>query len=114
VTSTLSSLFPRQLLERRAMGWATKLRVNPELIEFSTLPSRWGTCSPDNVVTFADDLALESEDYQDYVIVHELLHLRYKNHGKQFNAMMSALVPNWTQAAKTHSKRSMVSENQND
>jgi len=104
MTSTSTSLFPHQLLERRAMAWATKLRVNPERIKFSALPSRWGTCSPDNEVTFADDLALESEDYQDYVIVHELLHLRYKNHGKQFNAMMSALVPNWKQISLSSKK----------
>jgi hypothetical protein len=27
--------------------------------------------------------------------VHELLHLKYRDHGKQFKAMMTALVPNW-------------------
>jgi hypothetical protein len=30
---------------------------------------------------------------RDYVIVHELLYLRYRDHGKQFKAMMTALVP---------------------
>lgn len=46
-------------------------------------------------MTFADELADADESFQYYVIVHELLHLRYKTHGKRFQAMMSALVPNW-------------------
>lgn len=90
-----SSLYPEQQLRRRAMGWAIKLRVNPEQVQIKSLPGKWGSCAPDGVVTLADDLASESEDFQDYVIVHELLHLRYRDHGKQFKAMMTALVPNW-------------------
>ncbi|MGH3223510.1 MAG: M48 metallopeptidase family protein [Streptosporangiaceae bacterium] len=54
-----------------------------------------GRCAPDGVVTFADDLAEAGEDFQDYVIVHELLHLRYRDHGKLFKAVMTAMVPNW-------------------
>jgi len=92
---TKSSLYPEQQLRRRAMGWAVKLKVNPEQVRIKRLSDRWGSCAPDGVVTLADDLATEAEDFQDYVIVHELLHLRYRGHGKQFKAMMTALVPNW-------------------
>jgi predicted metal-dependent hydrolase len=46
-------------------------------------------------VTFAQELADTDESFQDYVIVHELLHLRYHTHDKRFRSMMSALVPNW-------------------
>ncbi len=91
----MSSLYPVQQLQRRAMSWALRLRVNPERVEITDLPKKWGSCSSDGVVTFADELAETDESFQDYVIVHELLHLRYKTHGKRFQAMMSALVPNW-------------------
>ncbi len=93
--ATKSSLYPEQQLRRRAMGWVVKLKVNPEQIGIRCLPGRWGSCAPDGVVTLAEDLATEAEDFQDYVIVHELLHLKYRDHGKQFKAMMAALVPNW-------------------
>lgn len=92
---TKSSLYPEQQLRRRAMGWAVKLKVIPEKVLIERLPGKWGSCAPDGIVTFAEDLAKEAEDFQDYVIVHELLHLRYRDHGKQFKAMMTALVPNW-------------------
>ncbi|MFK0147746.1 M48 family metallopeptidase [Streptomyces griseus] len=90
-----SSLYPEQRLCRRAMGWAVKLKVNPKQVQVTSLPGKWGSCAPDGVVTLADDLATKGEDFQDYVIVHELLHLRYRDHGKQFKAVMTALVPNW-------------------
>jgi len=90
-----ASLYPEQQLRRRAMGWAVKLKINPEQVQIKRLPGKWGSCAPDGIVLFAEDLAKEGEDFQDYVIVHELLHLRYRNHGKQFKAMMTALVPKW-------------------
>ena len=92
---TKSSLYPEQQLRRRAMGWAVRLKVNPEKVLIERLPGKWGSCAPDGVVTFAEALANEDEEFQDYVIVHEMLHLRYRGHGKQFKAMMTALMPNW-------------------
>ncbi|ORA10962.1 M48 metallopeptidase family protein [Mycobacterium arosiense] len=92
---TRSWLYPEQQLRRRAQAWAVKLKVNPEQVQIKLLPGKWGSCAPNGVVTLADDLSAKDEDFQDYVIVHELLHLRYRDHGKQFKAMMTALVPNW-------------------
>lgn len=90
-----SSLYPEQLLKRRTMAWAVKLRVNPSRVMIRAMPSKWGSCAPDATVTFAEELAEMDSDFQDFVIVHELLHLRYKTHGKLFQAMMTAVVPNW-------------------
>lgn len=96
-----SSLYPEHQLHRRAMGWAIKLKVNPEQVQIRPLPGKWGSCAPDGIVAFAEDLATQVEDFQDYVIVHELLHLRYRDHGKQFKAMVTALVPNWRDLEQT-------------
>lgn len=104
--ATQSSLYPGQQLRRRAMGWAVKLKVNPEEIQVKPLPGKWGSCAPGGVVVLAEDLATEAEDFQDYVIVHELLHLKYRDHGKQFKAMMAALVPGSRELERS-SKHSM-------
>lgn len=84
-----------QVLTRKAMAWATKIRVNPSRIVIAELATKWGSCAPDGVVTLAGGLVDMSDQFQDYVIVHELLHLRYRSHGKAFTAMMTALVPDW-------------------
>lgn len=56
---------------------------------------KWGSCSASGTVTLADDLADEESAFQDFVIVHELLHLRVPNHGKLFKALMTVHVPDW-------------------
>jgi predicted metal-dependent hydrolase len=56
---------------------------------------KWGSCSTGAIVTLAAALANRPEAFQDFVIVHELLHLKVPNHGRVFKALMSAHVPHW-------------------
>jgi predicted metal-dependent hydrolase len=77
------------------MGWAITLRVNPRVIRVQEMRRKWGSCSTNRIVTLASDLADEDRPFQNYVIVHELLHLKYSTHGKVFKALLSAHVPGW-------------------
>ncbi|TSE20075.1 hypothetical protein Talka_00969 [Tepidimonas alkaliphilus] len=90
-----SSLYPTQELRRRALAWAVKLRVNPRVIRIQEMRGKWGSCSSSGIITLAVDLLNQNECFQDYVIVHELLHLRYPSHGRMFKALMSAHLPGW-------------------
>lgn len=94
-----SRLYPAQVLKRRALAWAVKLSVSPKAIRVQEMTRKWGSCSSGGTVTFASDLAREGERFQDYVMVHELLHLRYSTHGRVFKALMSAHVPGWRRLA---------------
>lgn len=99
-----------QVLTRKAMTWATKIRVNPARVEITELPTKWGSCAPDGVVTLAQDLVEMPEPFQDYVVVHELLHLRYRSHGKAFTAMMTALLPGWRELEASSPMREITNE----
>ena len=90
-----SSLYPVQDLRRKTHAWAIKLKVNPRAIRVQDMRHKWGSCSSIGTVTFATDLAEKDAVFQDYVIVHELLHLRYGSHGKVFKALLTAHVPGW-------------------
>lgn len=46
-------------------------------------------------ITLAIDLDDEDESFQDFVIAHELLHLKVPNHGRLFKALMTTHVPDW-------------------
>jgi predicted metal-dependent hydrolase len=56
---------------------------------------KWGSCSTKGIVTFAEDLADQRAGFQDFVVAHELLHLRVRNHGKVFKAFLSMHMPHW-------------------
>jgi len=90
-----STLYTVQELRRKTHAWAIKLKVNPRAIRVQDMRHKWGSCSSIGTVTFATDLADKDAVFQDYVIVHELLHLRYGSHGKVFKALLTAHVPGW-------------------
>ena len=101
-----SSMYPSQELRRRTFAWALTLRVNPRIVRVQPMTKKWGSCSSRGVVTLARDLAEQDSAFQDFVIAHELLHLRVPNHGRLFKALMSAHVPRWRtlQAANRQSR----------
>ena len=90
-----TSLYPVQELRRLAFEWAVRLRVNPRVIRIQTMRRKWGSCSSRGVVTLASDLVEEDLRFQNYVIAHEMLHLRIPRHGRLFKALMTAYVPGW-------------------
>lgn len=90
-----TSLYPAQELRRRALIWAVKLRVNPKVIRVQEMQRKWGSCSSAGTVTLASDLVDRDVHFQDFVIAHEMLHLRFPTHGRLFKALMSAHVPGW-------------------
>jgi predicted metal-dependent hydrolase len=67
-----------------------------------------GSCSSGGIITFAKNLADQNEDFQDFFIVHELLHMRIPPHGRLFKAIMSANVPEWRRQEEIRLKERTV------
>lgn len=88
-------LTPAARLRRRTDAWAVKLRVMPRSVRVQRMTRKWGSCSMSGTVTLAMDLDDKSEAFQDFVIAHELLHLKVPNHGRLFKALMTTHIPDW-------------------
>jgi predicted metal-dependent hydrolase len=84
-----------ELLKRRVKRWAIKLKVKPRVVRVQMMTRKWGSCSTAGTITLAADLISQEAGFRDFVIAHELLHLRIPNHGRLFKALMSAHIPNW-------------------
>lgn len=57
--------------------------------------TRWGSCSPAGNLTLNWKLLMTPEDIIDYVVIHELTHLKHMNHSKKFWALVGHYCPNW-------------------
>lgn len=75
--------------------WARRLKVRPRFVRVQRMTRKWGSCSTSGVITLADDLAEQEKGFRDFVIVHELLHLRVPNHGRLFKALLTVYAPDW-------------------
>ena len=82
-------------LRQRVECWADRLHVAAPRVRIRDMTRKWGSCSTAGTITLASDLRLQPVGFQDFVIAHELLHLRVPNHGKLFKALMTAHVPDW-------------------
>lgn len=92
---TKSEIQARTNFKDRVLTWSEKLKVKPSQVRIQRMTRKWGSCSTAGWVTFSEDLLTEPKRFQEYAIVHELLHLRVPNHGKLFKATLSAHFPGW-------------------
>ena len=82
-------------LTRRIEHYAPLLGVRPSRVTVRGQRSRWGSCSGKGTVSLNWRLMLVPGALADYVVVHELCHLRHMNHSQRFWAMVAGIVPDY-------------------
>lgn len=82
----------RALFEERALELGARLGVAPSRITVRDTASRWGSCSSTRSLSFSWRLILAPDWVLDYVVAHEVAHLREMNHSPRFWAHVRALV----------------------
>ena len=85
----------RAQLREKVLFWSKRLRVETRIIRVQRMTRKWGSCSTTGTITLAEDLIEQEPGFQDFVIAHELLHLRLPTHGRLFRALLTIHLPNW-------------------
>jgi predicted metal-dependent hydrolase len=80
-------------LKASVKSWAAKIRARPKQIRIQRMARKWASCSSKGRVTFNSELFDQPYPFQEFVIVHELLHLKIPNHGKLFKSLLKAYLP---------------------
>ena len=74
--------------------------VSPTGIKITTARKRYGSCSGKNSLCFSCFLMEYPEEAVDLVVVHELCHIREKNHGPRFYALLEHYLPDYKERKK--------------
>lgn len=74
--------------------------LRPSRIKISNAGKRWGSCSSQGNLNFAWRLVMAPPEVIDYVVVHELCHLREMNHSQQFWARVSSIMSDYESRRK--------------
>lgn len=87
-----------QIVLERVTLYANIMGVTPGTIKLSEAKARWGSCSTKNNLNFAWRLIMCPLSVIDYVVVHELSHITYKNHSPAFWARVKTVLPTYEDA----------------
>lgn len=82
-------------LRKRVKGWAVRMNVQPGELRVRPLGYRWGSCSPDGSLNIHWAVMQLPPDLLDYVLVHELAHLRHHDHGPEFWKRVGRTIPGY-------------------
>jgi predicted metal-dependent hydrolase len=85
----------RELVSALAEEEAPRIGVGYQRIRIGDQRTRWGSCSSRGTLSFSWRLVLAPFEVLDYVVVHELCHLRVPNHSKSFWTLVERWRPGW-------------------
>jgi predicted metal-dependent hydrolase len=95
ISEVEARLAVRELVAMLIDEEAPAIGVEPMRIQIRDQRSRWGSCSTRGTLSFNWRLVLAPFDVLDYVVVHELCHLREPNHSGRFWKLVEQRRPDW-------------------
>ena len=85
----------REVLPGKVAQYAARMELYPAGVTITGARTRFGSCSGKNRLCFSWRLMAYPEEAVDYVVVHELAHIRHKNHGPAFYECVARTLPDW-------------------
>ena len=83
----------KEILPGKVAYYAARMGVAPTRITITSARTRFGSCSAKNALSFSWRLMDYPEEAIDYVVVHELAHIRHHDHSEAFYAFVASVLP---------------------
>ncbi|WP_413289258.1 M48 family metallopeptidase [Bdellovibrio sp. HCB337] len=94
--AVIRDFYKREAIKKiteRTQHWAEQMHLFPKTLKFREQKTRWGSCSSRGAINFNWRLIVFKPEIIDYVIIHELAHLRHMNHSAAFWNLVEAHCP---------------------
>lgn len=85
----------REVIKERVRIWSNRFDLIPTRITITSAWQRYGSCSAKNSLSFSWRLIMAPYAVIDYIIIHELSHIKEKNHSKKFWRFLEGLMPGY-------------------
>jgi predicted metal-dependent hydrolase len=85
----------KQHLRQRVDFFSQEFNLLAKSVKITSAEKRWGSCSADDNLSFSFRLIMAPPDIIDYVIVHELMHIKEKNHSAAFWKLIETAIPEY-------------------
>lgn len=82
-------------LDDRVRRFSGLLGLSPAGVAVHNARSRWGSCSPEDRVRFTWRLIMAPPEIIDYVVVHELCHMKIRNHSRDYWGLVQSVLPDY-------------------
>ncbi|MGA2518979.1 MAG: SprT family zinc-dependent metalloprotease [Thermodesulfobacteriota bacterium] len=85
----------KEKIAERINYYSRSVHLFPKGIKITSAKSRWGSCSRDDRLSFSWRIVMASLAVIDYILLHELVHIREKNHSAKFWATLESILPDY-------------------
>lgn len=85
----------RRVLTDKTAYWATRIGVTYNRIAIKSQKTRWGSCSAKGNLNYNWHIIAADEALSDYIVIHELCHLRHLNHSPAFWQLVAGHCPTY-------------------
>ena len=85
----------KERIEERVHYFSNRLQLVPKGLKITGAKHRWGSCSRDNRLSFSWRIIMAPLRIIDYVLIHELVHIKEKNHSKRFWTSLETILPDY-------------------
>ena len=85
----------KEYLPMRVDYWSGIMGLTPTGLKITSARTRFGSCSGKNSICFSWRLMQYPREAIDYVVVHELAHIRHHDHSPAFYALIERYMPDW-------------------
>ena len=75
--------------------WSKNMNLFPNNIVYRYAKKKWASCSCDNILSFNPEIMKLPPHCIEYIVVHEIGHIKHKNHSKEFWSFIAIYIPNY-------------------